>query len=93
MIRGPIAGTFLAVMLVACSVETADDWYAKWGGPYDAYVQVFNETDCSALEARIVAEVDRMDRLDSRDDILGTSSHIQAAYRRMVALACPQAFR
>lgn len=93
MIRGAVAAGLMAVVLPACSIDSAEEWHAKWGGPYERYVRVFSETDCSALERTIVTEVARVDELRKADDIRATQSHIQATYRRMVALDCPQAFR
>lgn len=94
MIRVTIASWLMALIpLAACNVDSAEEWHTKWGGPYDVYVLVFAETDCSNLEAMIVAQVARVDQSRTAQEAVAAASIIQATYRRMVDLSCPEAFR
>lgn len=94
MTRGAAVSWFLALtFLSACGADSAENWYAKWGGRYNVYVHVFAQTDCSNLEAAIVAEVARMGEVRKAEEALASASIIQATYRRMVDLSCAEAFQ
>ena len=84
----------VALALTACGgADSADEWHARWGGPYDVYAEIFANRDCSALEALIIAEVAGLERQTARKEILDSTVLVQAAYRRMVGLSCSEAFQ
>ncbi len=81
------------ILLTACAATTANEWRAKWGGPIHLYEPIFTETSCRDLEAAIAAEASRMGNRRAVDHPWTSAVYIQATFRRMVDLGCPEAFQ